>query len=198
MNGSGSGHNSSGKARRIVLPAALGAIGFVLMLFEIRLPLFPEFLKYDAGDVPALLTGSLLGPAGAAWAEVVKNVLFFLSGRGASGWIGSAANLVAGLALVVPFALLARRGVSQIVALTVGILSTTVVMVAANYYFFFPAYGLTGSAATKLLVASIIPFNLLKGFLSSVVMVLIARRLPAHLFEATAPAPVRLDPRRAQ
>ncbi len=198
MNGPNSSHNNRTKVRRIVLPAALGAIGFVLMLFEIMLPLFPDFLKYDAGDVPALLTGTLLGPAGAAWAEVVKNVLFFLSGKGASGWIGSAANLVAGLALVVPFAFLARRGVSQIVALTVGILSTTAVMVAANYYFFFPAYGLAGGAATKLLVASIIPFNIVKGFISSVVMVLIARRLPAHMFEVAVPASVRLNPRRAQ
>lgn len=186
--------HSGGNARKIAIPAALGALGFLVMLFEVRLPFFPEFLKYDAGDVPALLVGGLVGPAGGFWAEIVKNVLFLLSGKGASGWIGSAANLVAGLAFVLPFALAVRRGVSQIVALTVGIVSTTLVMVAANYYFFFPAYGLSGGNATKLLISAIIPFNIVKGVISSFLMVLVARRLPANLFVA---APIRNGLRKA-
>jgi riboflavin transporter FmnP len=174
--------------RRIVLAAALGALGFLLMLIETPLPGFPAFLQYDTGDVPALLAGISLGPIAGVWAEIVKVALFFVSGKDEAGWIGTSANLVTGLSFVLPTAYLVfRRRVPLIWALIAGTVCMVVAMSFANYYFFFPVYGLKGKAAAKFLISASIPFNLVKGTLTSLLTLIVAGRVPwtAHTIKGT-------------
>ena len=50
--------------RSLVKMAVLAALGAILMLIEVRLPVFPGILKLELGDLPALLGKSGHGAPG--------------------------------------------------------------------------------------------------------------------------------------
>ena len=64
----------------LVKISILSAIGYILMFISIPLPmLFPNFLKIDISDLPALLGGISLSPM-AGVTIAFKNLLQFLTG----------------------------------------------------------------------------------------------------------------------
>ena len=88
--------------RRMTILALLSAMSFLLMFaLEFPLPGFPPYLKYDPSDVCGLLAAFSFGPAAGFLVELVKSILFFLSGKSADGIVGATAALVAGGTLVV-------------------------------------------------------------------------------------------------
>ncbi|HBF76360.1 MAG TPA: ECF transporter S component, partial [Clostridiaceae bacterium] len=63
---------------KLVKISVLSALSFVLMLIEFPLPIFPEFLKIDLGDIPAIIGGFALGPFAGFLIELIKNLLHLL------------------------------------------------------------------------------------------------------------------------
>ena len=61
----------------LVKVAMLSALSFVLMMFEVPLPVFPAWLKLDFADLPALLGSFSLGPVAGIVIELVKIILHF-------------------------------------------------------------------------------------------------------------------------
>jgi len=168
--------------RTLVLVGFLGALGFLLMWFEFPIPGLPPFLQYDAGDVPALLAGFSLGPVAGILAEVVKCVLFLVSGKDEAGLLGVAANLTCGASLVAAAAVWYwHMGRRLWPALAVGSLVMLAVTSAANLYIFFPIYGLRGEAAYAFLVSGSLPFNAIKALLTSLFTLLLHGRLQGLL-----------------
>lgn len=180
------------RARRVVLPGVLGALGFVLMYAAVPLGIFPSYLTYDPGDVPALLAALALGPWAGLAAEVVKNVLAFLL-QGATP-IGIAANTLAGGAYVWTAAALGRAGGRRTAgALAAATLLTAVVMAAGNALVFLPAWGVPRAQVLPIVWAAILPFNLVKFGLSSVLGYVVWSRLAWRartVAPGTATAPV--------
>jgi riboflavin transporter FmnP len=150
------------------------------MVYEFPLLPAAPYLKYDAGDVPAVLGGLLMGPWAGVVVQVLKNALFAISGKNETGLIGLAANFTAGVGLVVPAALIYRRlggGVrAALVALVAGTISMTALMAMANAWVFFPLWGIR-AGVLDLLVRVAIPFNLLKGVLTSLFSLLLYPRV---------------------
>ncbi len=90
----------------------LSAISFVLMLFEFPLGIFPEFLKIDLSDLPALIGGFALGPVAGVIIIGIKNVLHFLI-KSQTGGVGELANFIVGAALVFPASLVYNHNKSR-------------------------------------------------------------------------------------
>lgn len=172
------------KVRKMTILALLAAIGFLLMFFiEFPLPFFPPYLKYDPAEVAGLLAAFSFGPAAGLAVEVIKNLLFLLSGKSTAGVIGVAANLVAGGSLVVGTGLVYRANGwrSTVMALITGTLCMTGVMAVANYFIFLPLWGIPMDQVGSLLVAAIIPFNLVKGIITSVVTLILFQGLKGKI-----------------
>ncbi|HVB09362.1 MAG TPA: ECF transporter S component, partial [Bacillota bacterium] len=170
---------SNARVRYVVWTGFMIAIAFVLMFLEVNLPLLPPYLRYDLGDFPALVTGFALGPGAAVAVELGKEFLFFVSGRNPTV-IGMVANMLAGAAWVVPSALLYRRWHSKsgaVASLVLGALVMNVVMFAANGLFLLRAYGIPAAAVQPTLLAAILPFNLVKVCLTSVVTFALYKRV---------------------
>lgn len=159
----------------------LAAMGFLLTLLEFPLPLFPAYLKYDPGDMPALLASLTLGPGVGLLVEFGKDLLFALSGKSSAGLLGIAANFAAGGSMVLVAGLVYNRlkvaltglrtgngrgGIA--VSLAAGTLAMGVVMFFANYFVFLPLWGIPKAGLLPLLTTSVLPFNLLKGIITSV------------------------------
>lgn len=185
------------QARRVVWMGFLTAVAFVLMFLETPLPLLPPYLRYDLGDLPALVAGFALGPAAGAAVELGKEFLFFLSGRDPLP-IGMVANMLAGVSWVLPAAAVYRRWPGRagtVAALVAGALVMNVVMFAANGLFVLRLYGLPAAAVWPSVLTATTPFNLVKTALTSVVTYAVYRRLRPMF--AWGPVAVRLRDERA-
>ncbi|NLY29260.1 MAG: ECF transporter S component [Firmicutes bacterium] len=165
--------------RRMTILALLSAMSFLLMFaLEFPLPGFPPYLKYDPSDVCGLLAAFSFGPAAGFLVELVKSILFFLSGKSADGIVGATAALVAGGTLVVAAGKTYAMGKrSLILSLLVGTVTMTVIMVTANYFIFLPLWGLPTHQITMPLVIAMTGFNLVKGVITSILTIIIYQSL---------------------
>ncbi|NPV71688.1 MAG: ECF transporter S component [Firmicutes bacterium] len=170
--------------KRIVRVGFLGAAGALLMLAEF--PILPSapYLKWDAGDVPALLGAFAMGPVVGVVIELVKNTVWQLTGKNATGIVGWTANFLAGASLCLSAGIVYRSWRTKagaLAAMVVGALVMTAVMTAANALVFFPLWGIKGDAVGKMLVTASIPFNLLKGLLTSVITFVMYKKVRSYL-----------------
>lgn len=168
----------------------MGALAFIIMFLELPLPMFPDFLKIDISDVPALIAGFALGPVAGVLVELLKNALHLF--RTSTSGVGELANFLVGSALVVPAALVYNRNKSRksaIIGLLIGIISMAVMGAIANYFILIPFYekamgfpvdaivglGAAVNGAIKdlptFILYAIVPFNLLKGVIVSALTV---------------------------
>jgi riboflavin transporter FmnP len=149
-----------------------------MFALEFPLPGFPPYLKYDPSDVCGLLAAFSFGPAAGFLVELIKSILFFLSGKSADGIVGATAALVAGGTLVVAAGKTYALGKRPLVlSLLVGTVSMTVLMVTANYFIFLPLWGLPTHQITMPLVISMTGFNLVKGIITSILTMIIYQSL---------------------
>lgn len=186
------------KTKWLVKVGMLSAVAFLLQLLEFPLGIFPAFLQIDFSDVPALLAGFSLGPAAGVVVELIKNILHLILKNSGTGGVGELANFLIGSAIVIPAALLYKRKHTRSMALY-GLIAGTLVMtfvgVLANLYILIPFYSSAFGMPIEAIVAmgtevnsavvdlktlvlyGIVPFNLLKGVIVSLVTVLIYKRL---------------------
>lgn len=172
----------------------LSAIAFVLMLIEVPVVVFPGFLKIDISDVPALLAGFSMGPIAGVAVVLVKNVLHLL--KTTTGGVGEFANFIVGAALVFPAAFIYQKNKTKtgaVAGLAVGAVIMAIVGGLANYYILIPFYqnfmpidaiigmGTAANAAIidlkTLILYGIVPFNLFKALIVSIITILIYKRL---------------------
>ena len=57
----------------------------------------------------------------------------------------------------------------------------TVIMAAANYYIFLPAWGLGQGEIPGLVLTAIVPFNVIKSFSSAAITFVLYKRVRAYL-----------------
>jgi len=165
--------------RQMMMIAVFGALALLLTLLEVHIPPFAPFLKYDAGDIPAMVATYAMGPAVGLGVQGLKAVLFLLSGRSEAGWVGVLANFLAGGALVLGAGLMqqvldrtgARSWGWSILSAVVGTLVMTAVLIPVNALLVYPLWGMKGAAAWSGALSISTPFNLFKGFVSCTISV---------------------------
>lgn len=165
----------------------LSSIAYLLMLLNFPLPLFPNFLFVDFSDIPALIAALIFGPVAGILVELFKNVLNYLATGSQTGIpVGHIANFLAGIVFVLPTyyvynRLKTKKGMT--LALIAGTVIMAVVMSILNYVIILPAYTvLMGFPDMRnLVVPAILPFNLLKGIMMSVIFMLLFVRMQAWI-----------------
>lgn len=164
----------------------LSAISFMLMFFELQLPIFPSFLKLDLSELPVVIGAMALGPMAGVCIELVKDLLNLT--KTTSGGIGEIANFVMGCALVIPIGAVYKKYRTNAGYIAGAVAGTALMIVAGcvlNYYVLIPMYTkfmpveaiiemariINGAVVDMktLVLFTIAPFNLLKGACISVI-----------------------------
>ncbi len=191
---------TSSKTNTLVKTSMLSVIAFVLMMLESQIPFFPEFLKIDLSDLPALIAGLAMGPLAGVSVEAVKNILHLLMTT--TGGIGELANFVIGSSFVIPAALIYRHKknkVTALIGLVVGVAVMSLTGALANYYVLLPFYSTfmpidaiiamsaKANPAIKdlwsLILYGIVPFNIFKGLVLSVLTLAVYKRISQILHQ---------------
>lgn len=164
----------------LVKKGLLCALSLVLM-YLVRFPLFPAapYLEYDMADVPILIGTFMYGPGTGLIITAVVSILQWLLVSPASGWVGGLMHFLATGGFVIAAGLIYRakhtRG-GAVLALMVGTVVMTALMVPLNLYFTVHYNGMPLEAVKALIWPIIIPFNLCKGVINSVVTFLLYKR----------------------
>ncbi|MBX3166169.1 MAG: ECF transporter S component [Candidatus Eremiobacteraeota bacterium] len=174
---------------KISLLSALAAV-----LMQLQIPIFPahSYLTYDASEVPALVASFALGPAAGMAVVVLKDILHGLAHFRPTELVGLPINAIAGctLAGVAGAVYRVRRKKSvALVALALAVVSMTLVMIPCNLVLlplfqrlFFPnSTPAQPDQVLQLLLTVFIPFNLIKGSITSVLTFLVYKRVSPTL-----------------
>lgn len=159
------------KTLRMVQLAMFSAIS-VALVAVVQIPFPPApFLKYDMADMPIILATMLFGiPSGWLVLAVVSLVQAFM--MGGDGIIGFTMHMVATGALLTVAGLFYRRDRSwrrAVIGLVLGTLSMAAVMIPLNLIFTVHFMGVPRQVVVDMLIPAIIPFNLLKAGINSVI-----------------------------
>lgn len=176
----------------------LAAIAVVLMLFEIPLPFAPSFYEIDFSEVPVLIGAFTMGPLAGGIIELVKIILNLCINGTVTAGVGEFANFVIGCALVLPAAIIYKRKKTKkgaMIGLVTGTLFMTFAGCFINAYIMLPTYAKAfgmpidalvemGSAVNAsitdlftFVMFAVVPFNLLKGVLVSIIVLLIYKKI---------------------
>lgn len=159
--------------RQLVTMALMCAISALFSFAQI--PLIPgvTFLTYDPSLVPAMVCGFSFGP-GAGF--VVGSLAAVIHGLILGEWVGSLMNIVATLCFVVPAALIYRRMHTfkgAVVGLVSGSLCALAGAIAANLTIGVLFWYGSVDAILPLIVPALVPFNLVKTILNSVLTLVV-------------------------
>ena len=174
----------SANTKKLTVLAMLTALSAVLITL-VHFPLFPAaaFLQYDPADVAILIGAFALGPlAGLAGAVVAPAIQAFL--LGGDGVYGFLMHVIASgtLALVAgSIYRLRHTRMGGLTALIAGTVAMGLVMMVANH-FITPYYmGVPTEVVDAMLVTVILPFNLLKAGINSVITFLVYKTVSRTL-----------------
>ncbi|MCI9303329.1 ECF transporter S component [Clostridium sp.] len=179
--------NSSKNLNKMIKISLLSAIAVVLMYFDF--PIIPAFpwLKIDLSELPALMGGFAYGPVVGGIIVILKVFLRFLIKGTETGFVGEAANIIVGLALVVPAAWLYHRNKSKktaILGMVIGALVMQILGIISNVYFLLPAFGmkLEGTELMNYIFLGLIPFNGVKALIVCIATYLLYKRVSRAIF----------------
>lgn len=181
-------NNSNKNVNKMIKISLLVAIAVVLMYFDFPvIPLFP-WLKIDLSEVPALMGGFAYGPVAGGGIVILKVLLRFLIKGTQTGFIGELANIIVGLALVVPAAWIYNRKKSKktaIIGMIVGGLVMEVLGIVANVYFLLPAYGMQMNPAelTQYITVGLLPFNGIKALMVALITYFLYKKVSVAIFK---------------
>ena len=182
------------KVKKIAFIGLMGAVSAVLMLFRFPIPFMPPFLSFDLSGLMEMLGGFMFGPMAAACIIVVK---ILMQGSFSLG-TGELQNLILSCSYVLPALIIYHRNKTKKMAITGMAVSTIFVSVMAvftNLYLIIPFYvKLFGMSmddiitmcrtvnpamknVTTMAVFGLLPFNLIKYGVTSLVTFIVYKRL---------------------
>lgn len=181
--------------KKMVFIGMFGAVSAILMLLEFPLPfLAPSFIKLEFSDLPIILGGYMMGPVSGLIIAVLKIALNLLI-TGAEGLgVGELANFLGSVSYLLPAVFIYHRNKTKKgakISLVVGTITASTVIVLADIFILIPAYAavmdiadivamtdnaLVGGLPT-LALCSLLPFNLLKYGITSVITILVYKRM---------------------
>jgi riboflavin transporter FmnP len=189
------------RTRTITQIAMLGAVAGVLMNLEFPIPfLAPSFYQLDFSEIPALLAAFAMGPVAGVLTELVKILVHLVTKGTLTAGVGDLANFIFGCTFVVPAGLIYRlHNVKSrkhaVAGMAAGTVLTAITACFVNAFVLLPAYGkafgmpvsafiemgtAVHSGVKDLLgfaLLIIVPFNLFKYTLTSVIVFLIYKRI---------------------
>ncbi len=173
--------NAVSKTKIIVTVGVFSAIAFVLQLIGSFMGLkIGGFLEIELSDVPALILAMAYGPLSGVLVELIKNVLH--CAVTSTGWVGELANFVIGGILCFTSGIIYKHKKTYKTAL-LSLICATLLMTAAgvlvNKFIMLPMYMPSAESdyVNKLVIGTIMPFNLIKGLIISAITLLLYKRI---------------------
>ncbi|MCF7923875.1 MAG: ECF transporter S component [Candidatus Izimaplasma sp.] len=185
--------------KRLVVISLLGTISGILMVLEFPIPwLAPDFYGVDFSEVPVLVGAFSYGPVAGIIIEGLKIIVKLAIKPTSTFLVGELANFLVGLAFVVPASIIYAQKKTKkraIIGLAVGGLTMAIVAALLNAFVLLPVFALMMGAHVDDFVAlgnmifpfitnvftfmvfSVVPFNLVKATLVSVIVVIIYKRI---------------------
>lgn len=184
----------------MVKVAILSSISYILMFISLPIPgIFPDFLKIDISDVPAIFGGMSLGPIAGFTIVLIKN-LFQAMTASTTAWIGEIANMLIGGSYVIIVSMAYRKR-KDIRGLIIGFILGTIAMIIvgclSNYYMLLPFYATVMPIEAIINAGQIInpnikdlasfvvwmiaPFNLIKAVLISAITLPLYKKMEVIL-----------------
>ena len=198
------GKRQTSSARRVSIIGICSALAAVLHMLDFPLPFIaPGFYKLDFSELPVLLCGFYLGPSASVACEGVKILLKLLLKGTSTAFVGDFANFVVGCSFVLPATIwyqTHRNKHSAIMGPILGTLVMTTLGTAVNAVYLLPKFsqlfGLPleqiiamGSAiqpgvrnVATFVVLCVAPLNLVKGFVVSLLTMLLYKKVARPLF----------------
>ena len=96
--------------QKLIYTGMLAAVAGALMSLEFSVPMMPPFYKIDFSDVPSIIALFLMGPASAAWVEIIKIIIKLITVGTNSMYVGEFANLIGVALFVIPMWAVYKRG----------------------------------------------------------------------------------------
>ena len=189
--------NNENNTKKLVLIALFSSVAAVLMFLDFSVPLAPSFVKFDLSELPVILGGYLLGPTSGIAIIVLKLTIKLILKPSSTMLIGELSNFIASLTYMLPAVLYYRRNKTlkgAVISLAIGTIISAIVVTVADYFVIFPLYAKlfmsmeaiikAGNAINKnidsllsLMIISIFPFNIFKYTVTSVLTVLLYKKL---------------------
>lgn len=170
------------KIANVGVLTGLAVLLMIFIKFPLPIPFIPSFLLYEPGDIPILILSFLYGPIPALISAFISSLLMALI-TGAGGPYGAIMHFIATGTLVVVAGLFYKKFHNKkgaILGMIAGSLAMTAIMIPANLIIT-PIYlGATRNQVIKLL-PGIIPFNLIKALLNSIITIFVYKRLANFL-----------------
>jgi len=165
------------EVNKMVKMAVLSALSIVFLLV-IRFPIIPSaaFLEYEPADVPILIGTLIYGPLTGLIITFVVALIQAFTVSAQSGWVGFVMHVIATGTLVLVAGTIYKRVRTfkgAIIALVAGSISMTLMMIPNNLFFTVKFFGYPYEAVKSMLLPAIIPFNLIKSFTNSIIVMLI-------------------------
>ena len=180
--------SSKSLTKKIALSAMLAALGVILQMFEIPIPIIPSFIKLDFSDLPGFIGAIVCGPWAGVLITLIRNVIHIFTGSSAG--IGELSNFILSSSFVLSAGLIYKKmpnikGV--FIGGAVGAVVMGIVSFPVNHFIIYPLYysvmGLpkeailamyqairpsTESIAEALVVFNV-PFTIVKGLFSVII-----------------------------
>lgn len=185
------------KTKDITKVSMLSVIAFILMYFQFPLAFVaPTFMQLDVSDLPVLIGAFTLGTVYGIVISGLKNILALIFKGTMTAGVGELSNFIicATFAFVSSYIYNKHKTYKfAIVSLTIGVLAMSGLAMVSNYFIVFPLYAKVmpmdaiiamGNAITprihdlfSMMIYSVLPFNLIKGFTTAAVMMLVYKRV---------------------
>ena len=184
--------------RALVITALMGGLSFILMYFQLSVPILSPFAEFDASALPEIIGGFILGPAGAVEIIVLKLALKLVFKGTESMFTGEILNLLLSVAYVLPAVIYYRKHRTRkgaALGLVLGTVVSVIASVIGNLYITFPMYmylyGMTWEQIIGIFheinpyinniptiaAFSVLPFNLISRTASSVITMLVYKKI---------------------
>ena len=165
------------KVKKMVMVAVFSAISFALQMIA-PFPKVGGFLEIEFSDLPALILAFAYGPVAGILVEFVKNLLHcFVT---STGFVGEFANFVVNGIFVTTAGLIYMNNKTfktAILSLVAATVAMAVAGVFVNLYIMLPMFKIPEELRLGLTMGTIFPFNLVKGAVTSLITMLIYKRI---------------------
>ena len=180
--------------RLLVGTGMLSGLAFVLQYLEFPIPIMPFFIRFDFSDLPALIGAFAYGPLAGVIVEFIKNLLHCTVTQ--SFTVGELSNFILGAVFTGTAGLIYKKNKTKkgaIIGAIVGSVIMGIISFPSILFIVYPAYEKftpineimdayskllpsVGKLWQALLIFNV-PFTIVKGLISTLITVLIYKRL---------------------
>lgn len=192
------------RGRYVAYIGMFSAIAGLLMFIEIPLFFAPSFYEIDLSEIPIMICTFYLGPVAGVVTELVKIIVKLVLKGTSTAFVGDFANFVVGCAMVLPASVVyhvRKSKKSALIGMGVGTAVMTVFGSMFNAVYLLPKFSalfglpleaIVGmgtdinpaiNSVSTLVLFAVVPFNLLKGVIVSLVTLLLYKRVEKVFFK---------------